>query len=150
MFCKKISKAKVAFPPLPHRSVTPQIFMKYHKFDMVSVPSLIKICHLVMRLLFFIPRGKLKRLVAQFGPYSWIDYDWRSTSSLGRWITMLGIIFVVSLKYRLPYNFPSLVCIAVSYCFELMYFFFFFLHICKTLHISSNTWLSKPFFVIGW
>ncbi|XP_069692236.1 phosphatidylserine synthase 2-like [Periplaneta americana] len=39
-------------------------------------------------------KGKLKRLVAQFGPYSWIDYDWRSTSSLGRWISTLGIIFV--------------------------------------------------------
>lgn len=39
-------------------------------------------------------KGKLKRLVAQFGPYSWVDYDWRSTSSLGRWIKMLGIILV--------------------------------------------------------
>ncbi|PNF28640.1 Phosphatidylserine synthase 2 [Cryptotermes secundus] len=39
-------------------------------------------------------RGKLKRLIAQFGPYSWVDYDWRSTSSLGRWVATLGITFV--------------------------------------------------------
>ncbi|KDR07745.1 phosphatidylserine synthase 2-like isoform X2 [Zootermopsis nevadensis] len=39
-------------------------------------------------------KGKLKRLVAQFGPFSWVDYDWRSTSSLGRWIATLGIILV--------------------------------------------------------
>ncbi|KAJ9598252.1 hypothetical protein L9F63_011073 [Diploptera punctata] len=38
--------------------------------------------------------GKLKRLLAQFGPYTWIDYDWRSTSSLGRWIATLLIILV--------------------------------------------------------
>jgi Phosphatidyl serine synthase. len=66
--------------------------------DMVNASSIIKICCLIQRPSFFISRGKLKRLVAQFGPYSWVDYDWRSTSSLGRWITMLGIIFVVSLK----------------------------------------------------
>jgi hypothetical protein len=47
---------------------------------------------------FCISRGKLKRLVAQFGPFSWVDYDWRSTSSLGRWIATVGIILVVSFK----------------------------------------------------
>jgi len=59
--------------------------------------------------------------VAQFGPYSWVDYDWRATSSLGRWIKMLGIMFVVSLKDRFSYNLPSVIYISVSYCFELMY-----------------------------
>ncbi|XP_071449421.1 phosphatidylserine synthase 2-like isoform X2 [Hetaerina americana] len=39
-------------------------------------------------------RGKLKRIIAQFGPYTWVDYDWKSTSSLGRWIVTLFIIFV--------------------------------------------------------
>ncbi|XP_046390648.1 phosphatidylserine synthase 2-like isoform X2 [Ischnura elegans] len=39
-------------------------------------------------------RGKLKRILAQFGPYTWVDYDWKSTSSLGRWIVTLAIIFV--------------------------------------------------------
>jgi phosphatidylserine synthase 2 len=62
---------------------------------------------------FFISRGKLKRVVAQFGPYSWVDYDWRATSSLGRWIKMLGIMFVVSLKDRLSCVLPSLLYISL-------------------------------------
>ncbi|XP_054164908.1 phosphatidylserine synthase 2-like [Oppia nitens] len=39
-------------------------------------------------------RGKLKRIVAQFGPHSWIQFDWRPTSSLDRWISVLLITFV--------------------------------------------------------
>jgi len=73
----------------------------------------LKICCLTQRPSFFISRDKLKRLVAQFGPYSWVDYDWRATSSLGRWITMLGIMFVVSLKDRFSYNLPSVLYISV-------------------------------------
>lgn len=34
-------------------------------------------------------KGKLKRIVGQFSPYSWIPYDWRPTSSLKRWLYML-------------------------------------------------------------
>ncbi|XP_066941622.1 phosphatidylserine synthase 2-like [Macrobrachium rosenbergii] len=39
-------------------------------------------------------RGKLRRIMAQFGPYVWVDYDWKPLSSLGRWFSMLGIIAV--------------------------------------------------------
>lgn len=39
-------------------------------------------------------RGKLKRIVAQFGPHSWIQFDWRPTSSIDRWIFVLLITFV--------------------------------------------------------
>jgi len=39
-------------------------------------------------------RAKLKRIFAQFGPYSWIEFDWKPTSSLIRWVAVLGIIFV--------------------------------------------------------
>lgn len=38
---------------------------------------------------------KLKRIAAQFGPHSWIQFDWKPTSSLTRWICVLGIIFMV-------------------------------------------------------
>jgi phosphatidylserine synthase 2 len=37
-------------------------------------------------------KGKLKRIVGQFGPYNWIDYDWRPNASLKRWLYMLGIM----------------------------------------------------------
>lgn len=41
-------------------------------------------------------RGKLKRMIAQFGPYDWIQFEWRPLSSLGRWCATLGIVFIVS------------------------------------------------------
>lgn len=40
-------------------------------------------------------RGKLRRILGQFGPYVWVDYDWKPLSSLGRWFYMLGIIAIV-------------------------------------------------------
>nr|XP_053635031.1 phosphatidylserine synthase 2-like [Cherax quadricarinatus] len=42
-------------------------------------------------------RGKLRRIMAQFGPYVWVDYDWKPLSSLGRWFSMLGIIAIMTL-----------------------------------------------------
>ncbi|KAG8226791.1 hypothetical protein J437_LFUL002837 [Ladona fulva] len=45
-------------------------------------------------ILWIMLRGKLNRIIAQFGPYTWVDYDWKATSSLGRWISVLAIIFV--------------------------------------------------------
>lgn len=40
-------------------------------------------------------RGKLERIAAQFGPHSWIEFDWKPTSSLTRWLSVLGIIFIL-------------------------------------------------------
>ncbi|XP_018010579.1 phosphatidylserine synthase 2 [Hyalella azteca] len=37
-------------------------------------------------------RGKLRRILAQFGPYVWVDYDWKPFSSLGRWCAVLLLI----------------------------------------------------------
>jgi len=37
-------------------------------------------------------RGKITRILKQFTPYSWTDFDWRPTSSLKRWVSMLGVI----------------------------------------------------------
>lgn len=42
-------------------------------------------------------RGKLKRMVAQFGPHSWIEFEWKPTSSLDRWFCVLFIITVLLL-----------------------------------------------------
>ncbi|XP_055335120.1 phosphatidylserine synthase 2-like [Paramacrobiotus metropolitanus] len=38
--------------------------------------------------------GKLKRMVSQFTPYSWIEFDWRPFSSFKRWLAMMGLIVV--------------------------------------------------------
>ncbi|XP_041366468.1 phosphatidylserine synthase 2-like [Gigantopelta aegis] len=38
--------------------------------------------------------GMFKRLAAQFTPYSWTDFDWRPTSSLKRWLSMVLIIAI--------------------------------------------------------
>ena len=40
-------------------------------------------------------RGKLTRLLRQFTPHSWMDFDWKPTQSLGRWLGMLGVIGIV-------------------------------------------------------
>ncbi|KAG0729685.1 Phosphatidylserine synthase 2 [Chionoecetes opilio] len=37
-------------------------------------------------------RGKLRRIIGQFGPYVWIDYDWKPLSSLGRWFSVLALV----------------------------------------------------------
>ncbi|XP_076053247.1 phosphatidylserine synthase 2-like isoform X3 [Oratosquilla oratoria] len=39
-------------------------------------------------------RGKLRRIIAQFGPYTWVDFDWQPLSSLRRWFYMLAIIAI--------------------------------------------------------
>ncbi|XP_067655372.1 phosphatidylserine synthase 2-like [Haliotis asinina] len=38
--------------------------------------------------------GKLRRVAAQFTPYSWTDFDWRPTASLKRWCAMCGVIAI--------------------------------------------------------
>lgn len=37
-------------------------------------------------------KGKLLRIVNQFSPYNWIEYDWRPTTSLKRWLFMLILL----------------------------------------------------------
>jgi phosphatidylserine synthase 2 len=37
-------------------------------------------------------KGKLTRIVTQFGPYSWMPYDWRPADSLKRWAYMIVIV----------------------------------------------------------
>ena len=38
--------------------------------------------------------GKLKRVIAQFSPYTWVQFDWRYTSSFKRWLFTLAMVFV--------------------------------------------------------
>lgn len=37
-------------------------------------------------------RGKLTRILKQFTPYVWTEFDWRPASSLKRWLSMLCIV----------------------------------------------------------
>ena len=37
-------------------------------------------------------KGKMKRVVTQFSPYSWVEFDWRPTESLKRLFFMVGVI----------------------------------------------------------
>ncbi|XP_070563726.1 phosphatidylserine synthase 2-like [Ptychodera flava] len=46
--------------------------------------------------------GKVKRIAAQFTPYSWTRFDWKPTASFKRWIAML-IIITVTLVAKLNY-----------------------------------------------
>lgn len=43
--------------------------------------------------------GKLKRIVAQFGPHSWVQFDWRPFSSFDRWIATLLIVITVIIAF---------------------------------------------------
>lgn len=64
------------------------------------LPPIFLICSLIYtkynKIPFVTCRGKLRRIIGQFGPYVWVDYDWKPLSSLGRWFSMLGIIAIVS------------------------------------------------------
>ncbi len=33
-------------------------------------------------------------MIAQFGPYDWVEFEWLPLSSLGRWFATLGITSV--------------------------------------------------------
>ena len=39
-------------------------------------------------------KGKLMRVVTQFSPYSWIEYDWNMTASLKRWLSLLALLTI--------------------------------------------------------
>ena len=39
-------------------------------------------------------RGKIKRIIAQFSPHGWIEFQWNPLSSAERWIAILCIIGV--------------------------------------------------------
>ena len=42
-------------------------------------------------------KGKLGRIVNQFGPYSWMKYEWKPSDSLIRWIFVILMIIVFEL-----------------------------------------------------
>ena len=37
-------------------------------------------------------KGKIQRIINQFSPYDWTEYDWRPTSSLKRWLFMICLV----------------------------------------------------------
>jgi phosphatidylserine synthase 2 len=37
-------------------------------------------------------RGKIMRVLGQFTPHDWLEFDWRPTASLKRW---LGVLFLI-------------------------------------------------------
>lgn len=41
-------------------------------------------------------------MVAQFTPYSWVEFDWRPLSSFKRWAAMMGVICIVSIRTARP------------------------------------------------
>ena len=46
-------------------------------------------------------RGKIKRIIAQFSPHAWIEFQWNPLSSFERWIAILCIIgtFLITGKH---------------------------------------------------
>uniref|UniRef100_UPI00358E01CC phosphatidylserine synthase 2 isoform X2 n=1 Tax=Myxine glutinosa TaxID=7769 RepID=UPI00358E01CC len=39
-------------------------------------------------------KGKMKRIVFQFTPYSWVRFEWKPASSLERWLAVCGLILM--------------------------------------------------------
>ncbi|XP_063236909.1 phosphatidylserine synthase 2-like isoform X2 [Bacillus rossius redtenbacheri] len=68
-------------------------------------------------------KGKLRRLMAQFGPYTWIDFDWKSTSSLGRWLATLGISFVFLLAELNTFYLKFVMWVPPEHCLNLVRLF---------------------------
>ncbi|KAF7233697.1 hypothetical protein EG68_10052 [Paragonimus skrjabini miyazakii] len=63
-------------------------------------------------------KGKLHRVLLQFTPHRWTDFDWRPTGSLKRWLGTLGLCVIILLtelntfylKYVLWVPPPHLLC----------------------------------------
>ncbi len=64
-------------------------------------------------------KGKIKRIAGQFSPYNWIQYDWRPTLSLKRWLftCVLVALFLIAelstfyLKFVLWIPPPNFLCL---------------------------------------
>jgi phosphatidylserine synthase 2 len=99
-------------------------------------------------------RGKINRVLRQFTPYVWTEFDWRPTSSIKRWFSMLLIIamFLVAelntftLKFVLWIPPPHFLCLG-----RLVFFLFWgavtmrevfqFLDDPHCKKIGTQTWL---------
>jgi len=46
----------------------------------------------------------LHRILGQFGPYVWVDYDWKPLSSIGRWCGVLALAATVSIGANFWWN----------------------------------------------
>ena len=64
-------------------------------------------------------KGKIKRIAGQFSPYNWIEFDWRATESLKRFLFLTGVlvIFLLAelntfyLKFVLWVPPPNILCL---------------------------------------
>lgn len=64
-------------------------------------------------------KGKIKRIFTQFSPYNWIEFDWRATESLKRFLFLTGVlvIFLLAelntfyLKFVLWVPPPNILCL---------------------------------------
>jgi phosphatidylserine synthase 2 len=64
-------------------------------------------------------KGKLNRIFSQFRPYNWIEFDWKPTASLKRFLYMFCILFIFLLgelntfylKYILWIPPPNFLCL---------------------------------------
>ena len=64
-------------------------------------------------------KGKIQRIINQFSPYDWTEYDWRPTSSLKRWLFAIFMVtfFLIAelgtfyLKFILWVPPPHFLCI---------------------------------------
>lgn len=64
-------------------------------------------------------KGKLKRMISQFRPYNWIEFDWRPADSIKRFlyvfavfcVFLLGELNTFYLKYILWIPPPNFLCL---------------------------------------
>lgn len=72
-------------------------------------------------------RGKLTRILKQFTPYVWTDFDWRPTSSLKRWLSMLCIVVAFLLAELNTFTLKFVLWIPPSHflCLSRLLFFLF-------------------------
>lgn len=69
-------------------------------------------------------------MIAQFGPYNWVQFEWRPLSSLGRWCATLGVMFIVRAR--------QLLVISLYYCAESLFFFIVFIDRIEYLLPEGN------------
>ena len=51
----------------------------------------------LINIVFSLFRGKMMRVLGQFTPHDWLEFDWRPTASLTRWLVVLLVIFFLFL-----------------------------------------------------
>ncbi|KAF8572409.1 hypothetical protein P879_00708 [Paragonimus westermani] len=105
-------------------------------------------------------KGKLHRVLLQFTPHRWTDFDWRPTGSLKRWLGTLGLCVIILLtelntfylKYVLWVPPPHLLCFlrlvfSILWGGPAIYEYFQFMDDPKCKRVGQQAWMLSSIII---